>query len=61
MSEMKHYSVWSWLSLIVALASWAAWKFSRDLGLPTPVALVGAAVLFALNLVFAFRVARRIR
>jgi hypothetical protein len=61
MSEMKRYPVWSWLSLVVAITSWAAWKFSRDLGFPAPAALLGAAVFFVLNLAFAFRVARRIR
>jgi hypothetical protein len=52
---------WYWLSLVVGIASWAAWKFSRVLGFPASVALVGVAVFFALNLTFAFRVARRIR
>jgi hypothetical protein len=61
MSDEKPNSVWYWLSLVVAIASWAAWKFSRDLGFPAPLAMVGAAVFFVLNLAFVFRVARRLK
>jgi hypothetical protein len=56
MSDDKRSLVRFWLSLVVAIASWAAWKFSNG-----ALAAAGAMAFCCLNLAYAFRVARRIR